>query len=350
MNNEKMVITIEENKPYQIERFKGEFSIGKRKVHVDDFMRSMVSSMDKLELLSLLMENKYEDVIESFLEESTENMDLVTSGRLFNVLLAQMEDDLITPSMFEDLLHVMFRNFKATKEQVNGEVYQKLLSLLLDSLEVRADVRVEIISRILESAAKKVENTVNQNELEDLFKSIYKKGKASWVEDYLAELVKQRPLYDGFMPKNIVYYRKMLGTEQVVIEVPKGLYDVKYGNEKYQQVGHPKMLFFFKIKKEKIADIRIACVKDTILKEDTKLFHYPFSHVYNKHNVCWSYGEYCIDSLEKLQHIPYIFLSTPNSGHYNGSTLDMFKALEGQEFDEDGLKPSEWSFMDLIEE
>lgn len=345
-----MVITIQTNKTCEIERFENDFSVGKRTIQTDDLMRAFVSTMEPMELTGLLLERKFQNVLSDFLDVRADEIDAITSGKLFTLLIQRMESGKISPKMFEGLLKVIINNLESSQENINVEVYKNLMNLLLEKIQVPDESRAEIISSILTVALTKVSNTDNESELESLFKAIYKKGKPEWVNDYLEEIVANVPLYEGFMPKNILYYRRTLGTDHVVIEVPKGLRDVRYQNIKYKGVGHPKMLFFFKVKNEKIISIRIACVKGPFINEESELFHYPFSHVHSKHNVCWSFGEYEIDSLEKLQHIPYVFVSTPNSGHFKPETLDMFKALEGEEFDDNILRPSGMCFKELIEE
>lgn len=346
----KMVVTIQDNKPCEIERFDNEFSIGKRKIQADDLMRAIVSTMEPVELTGLLMEKNFQGALGDFLDEKADEIDVVTSGKLFTLLIERMKKGKIEPDMFSNLVEVIIKNMKSTSEMLDGEVYKKLMNLLLEKIQVQEENKAEIISAILSVAVKDISVTDNQKELETLFKAIYKKGKPEWVNDYLDEIVSTVPLYEGFMPKNIVYYRRTLNKDYVVIEVPKSMRDVMYQSVKFKGVGHPRMLFFFEVKNEKIVTIKIACIKGPFINAETELYLYPFSHVHHKHNVCWSYGEYEIDSLDKLQHIPYVFISTPNAGHYNPDTLDIFKALEGKEFDDDKLIPSGVKFKELIEE
>lgn len=362
-----MVVTIKDDKHVEIQKFEGELPVGKRKVFIDDFIRSMLGFMENQELLSYLFEKDYIEVIKDYMEEEgdikvfTQIMEVVIkrveresesleSNNLYVELLTQLINKVdiqkIDNSWLKQILKSAFNNIN----QMDSDVieYQDLLKILLNKANVNPELSTPVLSKILDVAAKKVQISENKEELKALFLSIADKSEVDWVEKVLAKNTPNRLVYKGFMPKNVLYYHKTFSDEMIVIDIPKRQFDVKFHDVKYEKVGHPRMLFAFRVADNKIRSLKIACVKDKIINEETKLYLYPYSNVFADHGVCWTYSQYDIDSLEKLQHIPYIFLNTPNNSHVNGRTRELFEANCEKEFNNEDLQTSGYTFAQLV--
>lgn len=363
----RMEVVLDGSKHVEIKKFDGDIQIGRRKALTDDFIRSMLSAIDEQELLNYLFEKEYLEVIQKYIDEKA---DVRYVGTVFENLIQKInnkKDSLENNPYYIDLLILLLdkvdiqkidlmgmRNILGSalknvdKMESDSVEFQSLLLTLLNKAEVNKELSTPALSKILGVAAKKVAMTENQEELKELFFSIVTKAQNDWLEKAISTAVPNRVLCNSFMPKDIVYYQKDLISETVVIKVQRERRKVRYHDVEYKQVGHPEMLFYFRIQNQRISKIKIACVKDKILKEDTRLYHYPYSNVFGDHRVCWSYGEYKIDSLDKLQHIPYVFLSTPNNGHVNPQTRMLFEKYQNAEFDDETLSPSNKTFAEFV--
>ncbi|WP_257964299.1 prokaryotic E2 ligase family D protein [Bacillus sp. UMB0728] len=362
-----MVVTIDESKNVDVRKFEGDLQTGRRKVLVDDFIRSMMSLLHEDEILNYLFENDYIEVIKNFIAIEGDNlpeqvMDILIEKlkendggpleknewfvRLLSLMLEQINLEHIEGKWLNNILSSTFKNIKV----LEGDVieFRDLLLLLVERAHVNKDLSTPALSQILKAASDKVAGTDSQEELKDLFLSIASKAEGSWIEQALSTAAPNRILHSGFFPKNVIYYHKDLVSETIVLEVPKSQLNVKYYDVDYKQVGHPGMLFYFKIQNSRIQNIKIACVKDKIIDEKTQLYEYPFSNVYSNHSVCWSYSEYEINSLQKLQHIPYIFLGTPNNSHVNPGTRELTEQFQGKEFDDEVLIASSYTFSEFV--
>ncbi|MED4400275.1 hypothetical protein [Metabacillus fastidiosus] len=362
-----IVVKIDDTKHVEVTKFEGDLQVGTRKMYLDDYLASVLGSMNEQELLSFLFSKEYIETITEYIENVEDKevfskimklvldkverqSDSLETNELFVSLLYQLLERInlhvIDPNWLKDVLHAVFKNIDDISVDVTE--YQQLLLLLLNKAEVNAEMSSSTLSKILDVASNKVSITENQEELKQLFLSIAEKAKGDWIDKVLSTVAPNRVLFNGFMPKNVLYYHKTLNSEVVVIDVPKNQFNVKFHDVNYSNVGHPRMLFYFRVINQRIASIKIACVRDKIINEETQLYLYPYSNVYSNHTICWSYGHYEIDSLEKLQHIPYIFLSTPNNSHINSYTRQLFEDNSEKEFNDEELKPSDYTFKDFV--
>ncbi|MED3576126.1 hypothetical protein [Cytobacillus praedii] len=362
-----LVIKIEDNNFIQVENMENGMPIGKRKMLTDDFILCMLSLMEDRELLSFLMENDYIETIKTYLkdgedeeifrelmkividrvEDEVDNLEQepIYTGLLIQ-LLEKVDIEKVKVGSLEKILDSVFKKVEHLNDDVT--IFQKLLLLLLEKGQVSPELKTPVLSKILQVATNKAISTENQEQLLILLESILDKADGKLVEKTLSKSNPNRVIYNGFMPKNIVYYGKTFSSDLVVIDVPKGQHNIKYHNVEFKNVGHPRLLFSFVVKDERISSIRIFAVKDNFLSEDTQLYHYPYSNVHDSGTVCWSYGQYHINQLDKLQHIPYIFLSTPNNSHLSDNVREKYASFENGDFDDEILKPMKLTFKQIV--
>ena len=135
--------------------------------------------------------------------------------------------------------------------------------------------------------------------------------------------------------------------------------DITYHNDKFKKVGIPKLLFGVKIFQNIIQSVKIMAVKDFIIKEDTKIFEYPFSNVSKcSGNVCFGMNRVSsidVSSLTALHSLPDLFLSMPNNDDNYGHNLSglayrpLLKALVNKSFKKEWLEPSNRTYKDWFE-
>ncbi|WP_066297494.1 hypothetical protein [Bacillus sp. FJAT-29937] len=362
-----LVVTLENDNFVQVQKIENGLPTGKRKLLTDDFLICMLGLMEDKELLSFLMTKDFIETIKTYMEDGEDDeifnnimqivldrvekeTELLENEPLYVELLIQLLEKVdiqkVKVGSMEKILESVFKKVEHLNDDVT--IFQKLLLLLLEKGQVSSELKTPVISKILNVATKKALSTENQEELLLLLEAILEKADGKLVEKTLSKSNPDRVIYNGFMPKNIVYYAKTFSSEVVVIDVPKGRHNIKYHDVQYKDVGHPRLLFIFNVKEGRIRSIRIVAVKDKILSENTQLYRYPYSNVHDSGGVCWSYSQYHIDQLEKLQHIPYIFLSTPNNSHLSDNVRETYARFEKNDFDDEILRPMDLTFRQIV--
>lgn len=132
----------------------------------------------------------------------------------------------------------------------------------------------------------------------------------------------------GILPDRCVSYtEKQNGDRYVVMDLGKFRIDLIYENTKYEDFPIPRLLFGFVVDKNfKITKVNVAVADMGTLRENTKLYKYPFSNV-SGFGMC--IGDNVmpkIKSLRQLNGIPYYIFSMPdNNDRYtpDRTKLDM---------------------------
>lgn len=132
--------------------------------------------------------------------------------------------------------------------------------------------------------------------------------------------------------------------------------DILYFDNIYKSVGMPRLLFSIKIYKNIIQSVRVMALKDSIIKEDTQLYEYPFSNVSRvSGNICFGLNKISsidIPNLTALHSIPDMFLSMPNNNDNYGHNLSglsyrpLLEELSYKDFNNDWLEPSNRTYRD----
>ncbi len=119
----------------------------------------------------------------------------------------------------------------------------------------------------------------------------------------------------GILPDRCVSYtEKHNGDRYVVMDLGKFRIDLIYENTKYEDFPIPRLLFGFVVDKNfKITKVNVTVADMGTLRENTKLYKYPFSNV-SGFDMCIG-GNVMpkIKSLRQLNGIPYYIFSMPDN-------------------------------------
>lgn len=119
----------------------------------------------------------------------------------------------------------------------------------------------------------------------------------------------------GILPDRCVSYtEKQNGDRYVVMDLGKFRIDLIYENTKYGDFPIPRLLFGFVVDKNfKITKVYVTVADMGTLRENTKLYKYPFSNV-SGFDMCIG-GNVMpkIKSLRQLNGIPYYIFSMPDN-------------------------------------
>ncbi len=124
----------------------------------------------------------------------------------------------------------------------------------------------------------------------------------------------------GVLPDRCVsYLENHQGSKYIVIDVGRFRIDLTYEKTIYENFPIPRLLFGFTIDNNfKINKVRVAVADMGTLRDNTKLYKYPFSNV-SGFNMCIGTNSMPkIKLLRQLNGIPdYIFSMPDNNDHYS---------------------------------
>lgn len=126
----------------------------------------------------------------------------------------------------------------------------------------------------------------------------------------------------GVLPDRCVSYSENhIGNKYVVVDVGRFRIDLTYEKTMYENFPIPRLLFGFYIDKDfRVTSVNVAVADLGILREDTKLYKYPFSNVSGFDMCIGANAMPGIKSLRQLNGIPnYIFAMPDNNDRYSPS-------------------------------
>lgn len=148
-----------------------------------------------------------------------------------------------------------------------------------------------------------------------------------------------------YLPINTVKYQKINEAYRIAIFYPATTRPYNYHGHVFKDTPFPNLLFIFTVQDKRITDARVAAVRDLVMRSTTKLYRYPYSHVYNSLQIC--FGNNVLPDIEELTQLPSVcelFLAMEcNDDLYslaNKSGLVLRELLEtsqGKPFDPDIL-------------
>ncbi|KZE68019.1 hypothetical protein AWM68_17775 [Fictibacillus phosphorivorans] len=152
-----------------------------------------------------------------------------------------------------------------------------------------------------------------------------------------------------------VWVNRVGNVHRVYVEVPKKRWDITYHNQAFKDVGFPRMIFRYMIKNQSVELETIVAVKDQVLiKEDTPIFHFPFSHVSTEGYVCMGGNKFPdVKAIQQLGTFHTVFLSSPFQDDYGAKTTtgkqirEIFTSLKGNDFNDEWLLKKNKTFNEL---
>ena len=173
-----------------------------------------------------------------------------------------------------------------------------------DRLSIHISDSAEITVEEREDGVKSVKNI----ELNDLLVCI---------QSSLREI---KPVYHAVLPKNALFYSccPETGNFSAAIEYPYSKATVTYMATEYPDFPLPRLVFGFNIGGNgKIRRVYLGVTENGILRENSKMFVYPFSNVSNNFSLCTGDNELPkINSPYSLSNMPDYILGLPNNDDY----------------------------------
>lgn len=135
--------------------------------------------------------------------------------------------------------------------------------------------------------------------------------------------------------------------ETVVMEYQTVNRPFKYYKTVFPAIPFPTLLFRFTVTEERLTDAQVGVNTNTLLRDKSIVYHYPYSNVYPDGKIC--FGSNVLPKIKKLTDlsmVPELFLSgIQNDDLYatandSGMVLrELLELLDGANFDYSILKP-----------
>lgn len=332
-------------------------SVGEKRIRADDLIASLMDMMEPEAIAELVL--SHEDAIEHGLKDFIKERDVESVNKILGHFFDRITED-PDPELFMAFFKTLTKRFDMSKEvpeRVNtffmsllerikelddSTAFDELFLTLLRKVSITKANRL-FVTKILEEALNRANEETDQKTAEAMFYALAKKANEKWVRQVLAPYIKkQRVVKSPILPKSCLMYQENLdGTEIAVIEVEKQRFDVTYHTTSFRNVGHPKLLFEFGLRLNKVAFCRVYAVKDAIVKPSSKLYRYPYSNVFEDFGACWpDLRNIAVQDLSRLSTLPYLFIKSPSNDHaYRGKNLrELFASLQNRDFDDDLLE------------
>lgn len=361
----KTITTFEDGKKVSVERYDGELKVGERKLYMSDYILSLTEELPIADIVSSLIDRE-EELEEYFNSLDTDEsnfskflvhaMRVAESRWLINnsnymefVRFAISKVDLVKmePESIEKIFQALLRHVKILPEEA---VYADLLYTLLERA-IKDSQKQNVIERIFPVIIK-MARTMDSPMLKELFDLMVPHVDGKWLLDAAERSAKNEPivLLSTAIPKNCVFMSATTNTTNYVLEIPKSQLRVKFHDIAYENVGHPRLLSIVSVSGNNAVGMKFFAVNETgDINDQTPLFRYPFSNVYENGNVCWSgYSEVEIKSVKDIEMLPLMFLSTTNNTHLNNKVRELFAELSGKEFPEEMLAGNYKKLKDVL--
>lgn len=151
-------------------------------------------------------------------------------------------------------------------------------------------------------------------------------------------------------PGCLRYAHLMNGYEVVFLDYAARKQTVLYHNSVLTGVPYPRLIFAFTVELPVIRNVHIAAVVDDTVTEDTLVYRYPYSNVYDNYSACW-HGIPSVKSLAELATLPNVYLVSPNDDamyeHANNSGMgyrELMESLQDKPFPQEFLIPTGLTF------
>ena len=166
------------------------------------------------------------------------------------------------------------------------------------------------------------------------------------------------------LPPGTVKYLSLPDDKVVLfMEMKQKNHNIKYHDTKFDNVLFPNLLFIFVFKptdgKYVLERKRCFCFKDKVLRDTTKLYRFPFSHVQADGDMCFFFMSE-VQDLAQMSSFIHNWMSASFTDHYysqsttnnwNTSLRHVFTKLQNETvFDYDKLVESKITVSDIVKQ
>ena len=136
--------------------------------------------------------------------------------------------------------------------------------------------------------------------------------------DLVAKNIKVKSVTSGILPDGCIAFSEKDGYRFVALELGQDRIDLTYEKTTYENFPVPRLIYGFYVDVNgKITGVYVAVADKGRLRDDTKLYKYPFSNVSEFRMCTGSNVLPTIKQLRQISGIPnYLFSMPDNNDHY----------------------------------
>lgn len=356
-------ITIADDKYPLVERYQGDIKLGEKKVTKDALFEQFIYLTPVDKLLYILMDSKL-DELEFYLNTLSE---VEPKGFEFvSVLLNYLPYNIENRSKIKETIELIFD--LADNNLLSADQFNTLVLKWGENIQtspILTEEHVDIMKSIFQKSLLNDENVEIKKRMAEFYKELLYSIRDTDVKDWVLQHLDLIPLHEikehvqkreetsketiiynlGRVPKNAAFVASTSKGLTYFYDIAMSQYSVKYADARFNDVGHPRLLFAISVNESgKAYSIKLGALKsEDTLDGNTVIYKYPYSNVTNSGIVCWhGYNDLDIDT------IPMMFLSAPNNNHLGANTLELFKRFENQPFDESLLGEGKWQLSNWL--
>lgn len=221
-------------------------------------------------------------------------------------------------------------------------------------IEITDDYNIKILNQ--DGLAS---TSVKYIEINDLINILQvSKNAGDTIKNKCGEVLLRTPIFPSFGDvSTLQYIVHDSETQHIILKKDACKHDFNFHGKIYKKISIPTTIFTFRIYKGLIQAGYVACVKDKVITEDTKIYKYPFGNVYSDTRICFganSMANHKCDVFQSLHSMPSRFLlmettSFGNNKYKIDNYEDLYKSLQTEEFDLDKLIPHNMTYKEYIE-
>ena len=161
-----------------------------------------------------------------------------------------------------------------------------------------------------------------------------------------------KPIYRAVLPKGALFYScsPETGDFSAVLEYPYNKADITYMETVYSDFPLPRLVFGFNISGDgKIQGVYLGVTENGILRENSKMYVYPFSNINNSFSLCTGRNVLPkIKSPYSLSHMPDYILSLPDNDDYYNIRHNRLELNHRELMEHLSDKSSEYYYSDIL--
>lgn len=176
----------------------------------------------------------------------------------------------------------------------------------------------------------------------------------------VAKNVRVKAVRSGILPEDCIAFSEKDGESFVVVELGQDTIDLTYEKTTYENFPVPRLIYGFTVDTQgKITNVYVTVADKGTLRDDTKLYEYPFSNV-NEFRMCT--GDNALPEIKQLRQLSgipgYLFSMPDNNDYYspkqtklNMEYRNLLEFLQDKDSDfyyTDVLIPSDKTLKDFI--
>lgn len=179
----------------------------------------------------------------------------------------------------------------------------------------------------------------------------------------ILESVERQVLTTPLLPRGCIMYTTInKNRHYLFVEVAPQVRKVFYNTVCFDDVPFPRLLFGFSLMEHyeqiRVENVYVAALEDFVLQENTRVYYYPFTNVYQSGRVCWGNTKLpLLNSISEIRVVIELFFNSINNDDlYGGANLsklsfrELLQSIQNKDFPVEYLNFTGKTLADWIDQ